>query len=91
MSVADTAFFIRTDISFVFAREENFLECCFFLLSFTRDRIDIVFQGGFGVRLGNISFFQGVRFFCLVRVYIFRACSRIILKPSVFELVRISV
>lgn len=90
MSVADTAFFIRTDISFVFAREENFLECCFFLLSFTRDRIDIVFQGGFGVRLENISFFSR-SFFCLVRVYIFRACSRIILKPSVFELVGISV
>lgn len=63
MSVADTPFFIRTDISFVFVREENFLECCFFLLSFTRDRIDIVFQGGFGVRLGNISFFQGSTFF----------------------------
>lgn len=35
----------------------------FLSLSFTRDRIDIVFQGGFGVRLGNISFFQGSTFF----------------------------
>lgn len=91
MSVADTAFFIRTDISFVFAREENFLECCFFLLSFTRDRIDIVFQGDLAFGWEIFLFFQGVRFFCLVRVYIFRACSRIILKPSVFELVGISV
>lgn len=72
MSVADTAFFIRTDISFVFAREENFLECCFFLLSFTRDRIDIVFQGGFISAFGweIFLFFKEVRFFCLVRVYI---------------------
>lgn len=72
MSVADTAFFIRTDISFVFAREENFLECCFFLLSFTRDRIDIVFQGGFGVRLGNISFFSKEYVFFVWFVYIYR-------------------
>lgn len=64
MSVADTAFFIRTDISFVFAREENFLECCFFLLSFTRDRIDVLcFRGDLAFGWEIFLFFKEYVFF----------------------------
>lgn len=48
------------------------MECCFFLLSFTTDRINIVFQGGFGVRFGNISFFSREYVFFVWFVYIYR-------------------
>lgn len=39
---------------------------------FTTDRINIVFQGGFGVRFGNISFFSREYVFFVWFVYIYR-------------------